>query len=223
MISRFMAALTFAVLTSVAVTSSVQAKHYKHYAKADPGPRAGRQGQQIDIAALPAYPTEQTNVGPQQPLPMGRKHIAPPASPSVAGIVRSAKTGATAHVSPKYASQFQAYINDLEAQGASIYYMGGYRKGPCANYSLHPCGMALDVCQDRRDHVSGLTNCHLPGRTQLARTAAAHGLFEGGQWCRGDMGHVQVGTTAAPCGKNLYAAVGEFQARSKHHLKLAHR
>src|SRR6185312_2100684 len=32
-----------------------------------------------------------------------------------AGIVRSAKTGATAHVAPSHAAAFQAYIDDLES------------------------------------------------------------------------------------------------------------
>lgn len=208
-----LAAIIAAVLLIAISPAQAKPKHTRHQATAAQ-PRAF-----VDVAAIPAYGTAE--VAPtvsRRAHPMGRKHIAPSRGPFIAsggGIVRSAKTGATARVSPKYAALFQAYINDLESQGAVVYYMGGYRRGPCANYSLHPCGMALDVCQDRRDKVSGLRNCHLPSRSQLARTAASHGLFEGGQWCHGDMGHVQVGTTASACGRNLYAAVGEFQAKSR--------
>lgn len=135
------------------------------------------------------------------------------------GIVRSAKTGATAHVSPQYVRLFQAYIDDLEANGAAIYYMGGYRRGPCSMRSMHPCGKALDICQDARDRVSGHKNCHLPGRQELARIAARHGLFEGGQWCDGDMGHAQVGISAAACGTNFYSAVSKFKTRQ--HIQYA--
>lgn len=227
---EFMAAL-IAVATIVAVStpSDARPRHYKHptqkHYRIAQSPKAVPLGPQIDIAALPAYSTEKTTVAPRQTFPMGRKHIAPPASPSVAsgsGIVRSAKTGATAHVSAKYSGQFQSYINDLEAQGASVRFMGGYRKGPCANYSLHPCGMALDVCQLSRGRVDH--RCNLPPRKSIISIASRHGLTEGGIWCHSDYGHAQVGMTAGPCGSNLYAAVGEFQARARHRkMRLAHR
>ena len=45
-------------------------------------------------------------------------------------IVRRHKTGATAHVSPTYAPRFQSYIDDIEATGAKVEFMGGYRRGP---------------------------------------------------------------------------------------------
>src|SRR6185437_15292464 len=64
-----------------------------------------------------------------------------------AGIVRSAKTGATAHVAPGHAAAFQAYIDDLESHGATVRFMGGYRAGVCSPRHEHPCGKALDVCQ----------------------------------------------------------------------------
>lgn len=187
--------------------------------------------QQIDVAAIPAYPTANQARAGRQPWAAGRGALAgrrtaarapearkaspaPRQAESGSGIVRSAKTGATARVSPRYAGRFQAYVNALESGGASIYYMGGYRRGRCSAGSQHPCGMALDVCQDRRDHVSGHKNCNLPGRSELIRIAAAHGLFEGGQWCHGDMGHAQVTPTASSCGRNLYAAVTAFKEKS---------
>jgi len=129
------------------------------------------------------------------------------------GIVRSGKTGATASVSPRYAPAFQGYVNELESQGASIQFMGGYRHGRCASYSLHPCGKALDICQFARGRVDA--RCHLPGRRAIAAIAERHGLFEGGQWCQSDYGHVQVGTTAAACGPNSYASARRHHRSSR--------
>lgn len=116
-----------------------------------------------------------------------------------AGIVVSKKTGATAHVGVAFAGRFQAYIDDIEGRGASVRFMGGIRRGHCWSGGLHPCGKALDVCQTGRGRVD--PRCHLPSRHELGRIAAAHGLFEGGQWCHSDYGHVQVGESAAPCGQ----------------------
>src|SRR5262245_26832965 len=60
-------------------------------------------------------------------------------------VVCSKKTGAWASVSAKYRDRFQNYIDALEEEGASIYYMGGIRAGKCAiPANKHPCGMAMD-------------------------------------------------------------------------------
>lgn len=128
------------------------------------------------------------------------------------GVVRSAKTGATARgLSPKYAAQFQAFIDDLENNhGATIKFMGGYRAGRCGQANKHSCGMALDYCQYARGVVE--KKCNLPGRVVVAQVAKAHGLFEGGQWCNHDYGHVEAGGSAA-CGQNFYAAVAKFKAQ----------
>lgn len=116
------------------------------------------------------------------------------ALPAYAGNVTSKKTGATATVGSAYAAKFQAYVDFLEAGGASIRFMGGVRKGRCRSGSLHPCGKALDVCQLRRGVVD--RRCNLPDRATIAVIARNAGLFEGGQWCNHDYGHVQVGGTA---------------------------
>ena len=134
------------------------------------------------------------------------------------GIVRSAKTGATAHVSAQYAGLFQAYVDDLEAHGAKVKFMGGWRRGRCASYSLHPCGKALDVCQLSRGRVDA--SCHLPSPTVMAAIAQQHGLFEGGQWCHSDYGHAQVGVTAAACGTTQYASAHSHRHR---HVRYASR
>lgn len=133
--------------------------------------------------------------------------------PVGSGIVVSHKTGATAHVSPAEAYKFQAYVNDLEAAGATVYFMGGYRAGPCWFGGLHPCGKALDVCQLARGIVAA--KCHLPGKAVMAKIARNNNLFEGGQWCHSDYGHAQTIISAGPCHSNLYAAVNEYQIHSK--------
>src|SRR5262245_48456201 len=67
--------------------------------------------------------------------------------------VISHKTGATARVGSAYAAQFQSYINDIEARGGTVYFMGGMRRGKCWSGGMHPCGRALDVCQTGRGRV----------------------------------------------------------------------
>lgn len=187
----------------------------------------------VDVAAAPAYPT----VGPDRPLAGDRRaashrrgagrtarhsrdgakgHLGPSLGES--GIVRSSKTGAIARVAPRYAAVFQAYIDDLEAGGATVRFMGGYRPGPCASWSEHPCGKALDVCQLARGVVD--SRCHLPSRTVMIEIANRHGLQEGGEWCNNDKGHAQIDRTAARCGQNLYSAVSKFKneaSRHRHH------
>lgn len=219
---KFLMAVTFAALT-VAVISPVQAKRYNHYTKTAPGPGDGPRRQQIDVAALPAYPTEQTNVGARQPSPMGRKHIAPPSSPTVAfggGIIRSAKTGATAHVSPKYVGRFQAYIDDLEAQGATIRFMGGIRPGKCWTGGRHPCGMALDTCQLRRGIVD--KRCNLPGPASIFAIAARHGLFEGAGWRSSDYGHAQAGGNDAADVRFGSTTIASARTHIHRKVRLAH-
>lgn len=132
------------------------------------------------------------------------------------GVVRSHKTGATAAVSPRYASIFQSYVDDLETRGAAVRFMGGYRKGSCGSGSQHPCGMALDICQFSRGVVD--PRCNLPHRQEMASIAAAHGLFEGGLWCHSDYGHAQIGESAR-CGDSW-----PLVARRHHHgRRYAHR
>jgi hypothetical protein len=111
-----------------------------------------------------------------------------------ANVVCSHKTGAVATVQAKYRNTFQSYIDLLEDEGASIYYMGGYRKGKCSTGHKHPCGMALDVCQDWRDGVNHAKDCNLPDRSRMMQLAKFAGLFEGGGWCNADRGHVEIPT-----------------------------
>ncbi len=126
------------------------------------------------------------------------------------GNVVSHKTGATAHVAAKFAAIAQAVVDDLEQNyGAAIKFMGGFRRGHCSSSSLHPCGLAIDLCQTARGVVD--PRCHIPSRAVEIKVAQAHGAFSGGVWCRQDRGHIQNQETAARCGSNLYAAVAKFK------------
>lgn len=118
--------------------------------------------------------------------------------PARYGVVRSGKTGATARVAARHVRVFQAYINDVEAAGARILFMGGIRHGHCRAGSQHPCGMAIDLCQIRRAVVD--RRCRLPGPSALIEIATRHGLTEGAQWCNSDYGHAQVQPTGGTCG-----------------------
>lgn len=119
--------------------------------------------------------------------------------------VTSRKTGASARVGCAHVAAFQGYVDELENQhGATVYFMGGIRRGKCWSGGMHPCGKALDVCQTSRGRVAA--KCHLPGRTQLAAIASRHGLYEGGRWCSSDYGHAQVGVSAADCGSQIASA-----------------
>lgn len=109
-----------------------------------------------------------------------------------AGVIRSGKTGAVAHVDPHFQSRFQALLDDFEDHGATVYYMGGWRPGHCSLASQHPCSWAVDFCQDSRGRVSGDRDCHLPPPKEFHALVRAHGLYDGSVWCNGDYGHVQV-------------------------------
>lgn len=185
----------------------------------------------IDVAAIPPYPTasdENTPRAPRQSYRHWRRdhrmtlrsHQAATASPEPReaergpGIVRSSKTGATAHVAASFAPVAQAVVDDLEQNyGARIKFMGGYRPGPCASWSLHPCGLAIDLCQLSRGVVD--RRCNMPSRAIEERVARAHGGYSGGEWCNNDRGHIQAKETAGRCGHNLYAAVTDYKATIK--------
>jgi len=142
---------------------------------------------------------------------IARYRAQPDANGNLAGVVTSKKTGATARVGVQYAAKFQAYIDDIEAHGGTVRFMGGIRRGKCWSGGMHPCGRALDVCQTGRGRVDA--RCNLPGRQALAQIAAAHGLFEGGQWCHSDYGHAQAGESAAACGRRHQDAPTTLVAR----------
>lgn len=161
----------------------------------------------VDVAALPPYPLENAAKVPRGHRQPRHEQTEQATSSWGSGIIRSGKTGATAHVSPSHSAAFQAYIDDLEAGGARVLFMGGYRKGRCWSGGMHPCGLALDVCQLRRGVVD--SRCGLPGRAEIAGIAERHGLFEGGRWCNSDYGHAQYGVSAGPCGS-------QYSARQHH-------
>lgn len=191
----------------------------------------------IDVAAAPAYPLSAEAAhaskqarGHRRAGKGNRRYTAPRALAGEhdyatgSGVVRSRKTGATARVSASFAPIAQAVVDAMEARGASIKFMGGYRKGPCASYSLHPCGQALDLCQLGRGVVD--RRCNMPSRAVEIEVARAHGAYSGGVWCNQDRGHIQMLNTASSCGGNLYSAVSKFKHRASRthwHVRLAHR
>lgn len=200
------------VLIAAAPAEASKARHHQ-----DPSAAPA-----VDVAAIAPYPTESSPGIQAGRASRGAKasrtarHSGLPAKAAPAashgpGIVRSAKTGATARVAPRYAARFQAYVDDLEAHGAEVRFMGGYRAGKCWSGGQHPCGKALDVCQLARGVVD--RRCHLPNKQAMISIAAAHNLWEGGQWCSQDRGHAQIDQSAARCGSNLYAAVTKFKHR----------
>jgi hypothetical protein len=134
-------------------------------------------------------------------------------SSAQAGNLHS-KAGATATVSSRYADQFQHLIDDLEASGARITFMGGIRPGRCAQDSKHPCGMALDVCQYRRGIVEA--KCRLPSPSAVSAIASRHGLFSGGDWCSSDYGHFEAGGSVACHGSWARSRGTIHEAHSKH-------
>lgn len=220
-------------LAALAVVSALAVPHQSH-AKAAPGIiTCDKQGCRAEAAPTgQAAPGARAAKASKTARHSGRRqtaHQRPSLAKSGLGIVRSGKTGATARVAARYAARFQAYVDDLEAHGAAVYYMGGIRKGRCSNGSQHPCGSALDVCQDYRGHVSGARDCHLPRPQEMAAIASAHGLFEGGRWCRHpDYGHAQAVRSGSEClarGSWGHGTTGVYSARRHHghHLKVARR
>ena len=215
-----------AALAVATIALSVPALAHTHRT-AQFGPSPGF----IDAAAIPAYPADHQARTTHTHRQAHSHRVASTTStyrsddedsraeqPSVGvsggGIVRSHKTGATARVSVAFASTAQAVVDDLEQNyGAAIKFMGGYRRGPCASWSLHPCGLAIDLCQLARGVVDG--RCNMPSRAIEEKVARAHGAYSGGEWCNNDRGHIQAKETAAPCGHNLYAAVTKFKGTTE--------
>lgn len=100
--------------------------------------------------------------------------------------VRSA-SGKTAKVGVRWQTQFQGLIDDLEAEGYRIEFMGGWRKwGTCRKCDAHPKGRALDINQTARNRVTR----RFP--SDVTRIAARHGLCHGAIWGNADRGHFEV-------------------------------
>jgi hypothetical protein len=193
--------ITLAALAVATIALSAPAEAHPHRsAQFGPGPGF------VDIAAIPAYPTNHEARGHRARLHLAVRerinHKPPPETPEVSraiheprlaesGIIRSKKTGITTSIDPRYQAQFQALTDDLEAAGATIYYWGSWRPGRCSLGSQHPCRGAVDYCQDSRGHVSGARDCNLPKPAEFHALVVKHHLYDGSVWCNGDYGHVQ--------------------------------
>lgn len=102
-------------------------------------------------------------------------------------VIRS-RSGATARVASSHAHQFRCLVNEIDATGYRIRFMGGVRAGSCAPpANKHPCGLALDIDQTARDVT-------LRGFPRQASTVLAKrcGLFPGSEWRNADTGHFEV-------------------------------
>lgn len=96
-------------------------------------------------------------------------------------------SGKTAKVASRYARQFQGFIDDLEAHGYRIDFMGGWRRsGTCRSCDAHPAGRAIDINQTARNRVTR----KLPAN--VTSIAARHGICHGAIWDRPDGGHFEI-------------------------------
>lgn len=77
-------------------------------------------------------------------------------------------------------------INELEATGYKIKFMGGYRNDPCSKRHMHGCGLAVDINQFARNVVRP----HLPNNATAI--ASKHGLLHGAVWHNADTGHFEL-------------------------------
>ena len=102
--------LTLIVAFLVAVTTSAEAKH--HHYKHSNSPRIERPIGSFDIAALPAYPTEQTRQWPSKLVPMGRKNIAPSNGYSMAEQIIGGRPAGAPHAYCGYAARIYLGIDD---------------------------------------------------------------------------------------------------------------
>jgi hypothetical protein len=146
------------------------------------------------------------------------------------GVIHSSKTKATATVATNMRAAFQDFLDDIElSYGASVSYMGGIRAGRCGLGSQHPCGWAVDFCQDWRGHVGAVRDCKLPQPELWHRIVRAHRLYDGSVWNSQDYGHVQAkdsgsnnnprGNWAGHGGMNLAMAVQSFKEQRETRLR----
>ena len=104
-------------------------------------------------------------------------------------VTISSKAGAKAKVNSSVKNNFVAFIEDFEATGGKILFMGGWRShGSCSRCVMHPRGLALDICQHARNVVD--SRCRFP--RDATALAEKHGLDHGAKWNNKDTGHFEV-------------------------------
>lgn len=131
--------------------------------------------------------------------------------PASAASVESRAGGKASGLTSTMAAKAECLIRGLEAHGAVLKFMGGYRPGHCAQDHKHSCGMAIDICQWSRNSVD--SRCHLPGKAVEDEVAARCGLFAGAQWCNADRGHFEDGGSVA-CGSQWRGNYAKASDRS---------
>jgi len=105
-----------------------------------------------------------------------------------AGLVQCrTKSGHTFRVAAAGRDALCGFVHAFEATGHSIAHIHGWRAHGSVPGSLHPVGMAIDICQTGHNRV----NC---GYDPWRFTVLAHrfGLMSGCEFRRPDCGHFQV-------------------------------
>lgn len=121
--------------------------------------------------------------------------------------------GAGALVQAQFLITVEGFCRDMIAAGYvpdGFGSVNGYRPyGTCAGCLMHPDGLALDFRQARRD----VTEIPMD-RYTVSKIAEKNGMFSGGDWCGGDLGHFELtkrNANVCPKRKNLYAAIERFK------------
>jgi len=141
-----------------------------------------------------------------------------------AGLVQCRTTsGHTFLVAAAARDKLCGFVQALEATGHSIAHIHGWRAHGSVPGSLHPIGMAIDICQSRRNRV----DC---GYDPRRFTALAHrfGLMSGCEFRRPDCGHFQIAGVHRDHGaRHRYARAHHHHRhyiRSRYHYRrYAHR
>jgi hypothetical protein len=126
-----------------------------------------------------------------------------------AGLVQcQTKAGHTFQVAVAARRQLCGFVHAFEATGHSIAHVHGWRPHGSVPGSLHPIGMAIDICQTGHNRV----NC---GYNPRRFTALAHqfGLMSGCEFRSPDCGHFQV------AGVHRHHVARHWYARAHQHRR----
>lgn len=115
------------------------------------------------------------------------------------------KSGRTFSVAAHAAGAFKSFVDEFERSGFPIRFIGGWRAHGSIPHSLHPAGLAIDICQTGRNRVA----CQMP--PNVTAMAERCGLVHGAIWRRPDAGHFEL------AGSHRYAS----RHRGRHHRRYA--
>jgi hypothetical protein len=132
-----------------------------------------------------------------------------------AGLVQcQTKSGHTFRVAGTARDALCGFVHAVEARGHTLGHVGGWRPHGSVPGSLHPMGMAIDICQTGHNHV----NCGYDPRS-LTTLAHQFGLMSGCEFRRPDCGHFQVAGIRRDRGMRHWYAQAEYHPRrhTAHH------